>query len=471
MTIFEILESIEKTSGTNDKLAILEAHKDNELLKVFLKLGLDDRITFGVAHIKEFEPEDSIVADGELHKWFLFLCDSLIKRKLTGNSAHHEICDFLHCCTEQERLWYRRCIEKNLKSLRMGASLVNKVWPLLCLDFKCMLAEKEDKIEKIDFSKGVGVELKGNGVRTFWFIDNNGKIGNTIWYPDYFGPVGRSGMPFPQLEFLIPYVEALKLRNAVIDSEVHCNHVLEDIQTITQYEPKDIKDFTNAKGQVKKSWDKEVAKAAEVEELRKKASINIIDVLTIDEWKAQACDRIYNDRRSYITHTISKAINDAQVKDRITIMPAYLSYSYDEAIAIAKKWIAEGLEGAIIKPLEGLYRWTRHVEWCKVKEEVETDVLIVGYEIAEQTYDTTGNPNPPILGKFLVVDSEGRKFGVGTGKGWTYEFYKTALENIEDYMNKVMKITAQRFTATSAICPRFDCWRPDKLPKDIIGEA
>lgn len=469
-TFLDVLDKIETTTGTNDKLALLEANKDNIDLMDFLNFGLDDRITFGVANIKplEFTEEDRMLAGKTIFEVFKELCYQLIHRKETGNSAHRSINHFLSRCSVQEHKWYKKCIEKDLSSLRVGASLVNRVWDHLCLDFECMLAEKEEKIVKINFSKGATVELKGNGIRTLWHIGAEGKVTPWVWYPSYSGPVGRSGMPLPQFMFLKEYIEGLSLCNVVVDSEVHANHVLANIQTLMQYEEKNISDFTNSKGVVSKSWEKEVIKARTVAEIRNITTINVIDVLTMNEWYTRTCTRIYSDRRAYLNKYIDEAAKERGLNHKIQSMPYVSVDSYEAASVAAKVWINQKLEGAIVKQNDGLYRWTRHHDWTKIKEEVEADVVILGVIEAKQTFDTSGKPEPKMTGKFLVTDGT-RTFEVGTGKGWTRKFYQDSWNNKEDYIGKVMKITAQCFTSKAAICPRFDYFRDDKTKKDILG--
>jgi hypothetical protein len=474
MVYLRILEELERLQKTNEKLALLEEHKDNLNLKDYLQIALDDRITFGVAKIKDIafaDTDNFTVRDGDgTFESFRRLVSLLYHRELTGNNAHKTINWFLEGCNDLEKKWFRKCIQKDLASCKVGASLVNRVWPLLALDFKCMLAEKEEKLEKVDFSQGAGAELKGNGIRTFWPLDSEGKVTSTKWYPNYKGPIGRSGMPLPQFMFMLPHIEAVGWADQMIDTEVHCKHCLPNIQTIMQFEPAIIGDFTNDKGKVSKKWDDYLIKEKEVAILREDVTINIIDVLTKEEWEAEECERDYEERRLYLDSLDVHLCETFGTVRKIYTMPWERVDSYAEAVAVAQKWIDMKLEGAIIKPFRGKYRWTRHYDWTKVKEEVEEDVLIIGYEVAEQTYGVNGVANPPILGKFLVIDSEGRKFGVGTGIGWTFEFYREALEHIEDFHHRVMKITAQSFTSKAAICPRFDCFRDDKTARDIIGD-
>ena len=62
----------------------------------------------------------------------------------------------------------------------------------------------------------------------------------------------------------------------------------------------------------------------------------------------------------------------------------------------------------------------------KFKDFSDTEATIVGYEIGKGKRSGT-------LGKFLMMDDDGNKFGCPPGKGYNYKDLKNMLENIQDY--------------------------------------
>ena len=54
MNIKDILNALTVTSKKTEKLAILNEHKDNELLKQVFKYALDPMITFGIKKIPSY---------------------------------------------------------------------------------------------------------------------------------------------------------------------------------------------------------------------------------------------------------------------------------------------------------------------------------------------------------------------------------------------------------------------------------
>ena len=87
MNVVEILKEIKSTSGSNDKKAILEAHKENKLLREVLKMGLDPFTPFHVVKVPKVEKR--VVNPEEDIRWSSFIdaADMCATRFWTGNKA------------------------------------------------------------------------------------------------------------------------------------------------------------------------------------------------------------------------------------------------------------------------------------------------------------------------------------------------------------------------------------------------
>ena len=112
-TFIDILEQLEKTTGTNDKIAILKANSKNEILKTYLFLAMDDRVTFGIKKLPDILGSGRAIETLE-ESWINFttLCKKLIERDLTGGNAEKEITKFLSGTDNLWYKWYRKCIQR-----------------------------------------------------------------------------------------------------------------------------------------------------------------------------------------------------------------------------------------------------------------------------------------------------------------------------------------------------------------------
>jgi hypothetical protein len=456
LSLYTILNQLAATSGTNDKQIILESNKDNQELKEYLKLAIDTRIRFNVSALPEYELQGNVT---EL-PWnsFVAMAVMLWNKDATGNTALVLIENVLGGCTVEQNQWLRWCLQKDTARLGVGRKLVNKVWPGLVLDFKCSLASPEDEIEKFDWSGGAIMELKLNGIRTI-IVVRNGKVEDVY---------GRSGLPIVNFKFFADVIEQVCInddfpQNFVLDGEVHVNNSLENTMSLFGFDlTKTIEDFTNPKtGKVSKGWTDYQERKAEILQFQNEAEYCIFDYLTIEEWDNQKGTVPYNERWEKVCLFVS----DMGVLELDCYFNKPWHYDCDGllgAVAISKDFIESGFEGGILKTLNHLYSFKRDRNWVKFKEEVETDVQVIGYEISEQKYNSDGTEKPAMLGKFHVIDQAGRQYKIGTGKYFSEDKRIEIWEDPDGYLDRIYYATAQRFTDTAAICPRIEYERLDK---------
>jgi DNA ligase-1 len=88
----------------------------------------------------------------------------------------------------------------------------------------------------------------------------------------------------------------------------------------------------------------------------------------------------------------------------------------------------KGYEGSILR-LDKPYQQKRSYNLQKFKDFQDTEALIVGYEEGKGKREGT-------LGKFLMQDDDGNKFGCPPGKGYNYAALTDILNNIGDYMGQ-----------------------------------
>ena len=83
MSLFNIIDSISKASGTKAKQAIIEEHKDNELFRTYLWAMLSNDIKFGISRREVNETGTQHLDVSTLNAFVL----NLSTRRITGNAA------------------------------------------------------------------------------------------------------------------------------------------------------------------------------------------------------------------------------------------------------------------------------------------------------------------------------------------------------------------------------------------------
>ena len=153
----------------------------------------------------------------------------------------------------------------------------------------------------------------------------------------------------------------------------------------------------------------------------------------------------YDTRRDQL---ICSNIYDAQIK----YVHAQPVKSYEQARDFHATYLSEGYEGSIIR-LDGVYKHGRSYDLMKFKDFSDTEATIVGYETGKGKREGT-------LGKFIMLDDDGVKFGCPPGKGYTYKDLAHMLTNVQDYIGKRATFTYfQRTQAGSYRHPLFKCIR------------
>ena len=138
--------------------------------------------------------------------------------------------------------------------------------------------------------------------------------------------------------------------------------------------------------------------------------------------------------------------------DCVRYVPAKLVDSYNYARTLHKQYLDEGYEGSIIR-LDGLYKHGRSYDLMKFKDFSDTEATIIGYEVGKGKRSGT-------LGKFLMIDDDGVKFGCPPGKGYTYKDLAHMLKNIDQFIGQRATFTYfQRTQAGSYRHPLFKCIR------------
>jgi len=272
---------------------------------------------------------------------------------------------------------------------------------------KPMLAHKYDE-KRIDWSEPVYIQPKLDGVRCLFTKDGA------------FSRTGKQFMNVAHIELaLIPFFK--QQPDVVLDGELYNHELKNDFEKIISLVRKQ-----------KPSADDRL----EAKQLVQFHVYDYFDGVKYDSYKTRmqqlTCSDIY----------------DEQIKH----VPTMLVDTYSYARTLHEEFLEDGYEGSIIR-LNGLYKHGRSYDLMKFKDFSDTEATIIGYETGKGKRTGT-------LGKFLMQDDDGNKFGCPPGKGFTYKDLSKMLDNVHDYIGQRATFTYfQRTQAGSYRHPLFKTLR------------
>ncbi len=272
---------------------------------------------------------------------------------------------------------------------------------------KPMLAHKFDK-SRVDWSQPVYIQAKLDGVRCLFTKD---------------GAYSRTGKQFKNLAHIeLALISFFKQNpDVILDGELYNHKLKNDFEKIISLVRKQ-----------KPTADDRL----DAQHLVQFHVYDYFDGVKYDSYKTRMQQLVTSD------------IYDAQIK----YVPAKLVDSYNYARDIHAEFLDQGYEGSIIR-LDGLYKHGRSYDLMKFKDFSDTEATIIGYETGKGKRTGT-------IGKFLMQDDEGNKFGCPPGKGYNYKDLANILDNIGDYIGKRATFTYfQRTQAGSYRHPLFKCIR------------
>ena len=271
-------------------------------------------------------------------------------------------------------------------------------------DIKAMLAHKynEDKAHYPAF-----IQPKLDGVRCLFTAK---------------GAFSRANNQFMNVDHIDQALKPFFAKNptAILDGELYNHGLKDDFEKIISLVKK------------KKPTDNDKAEAAEL------VQYHVYDV-------ASMTIAPYSLRFNFIqdlTYTYPICKVDTQV-----------ALDFDEALKMHKKNLKLGYEGSIYRSFEGRYKGTRSWDLMKFKDFHDDEATIIGYDIGQGKREGT-------LGKFIMMDDDGNKFGCPPGKGYNYKDLANMLDNITDYIGERATFTYfERTKAGSYRHPHYKCLR------------
>ena len=419
MEVFDILEDLASNPSRNYKIAKLEEHKSNDVLREVVRLALDPFTQFYIRKIPKYEASGSECLIQAMDKLF-----ELSSRTLTGHAGIEHLTQVLTSLSPKNAKVLERIIAKDLKC-GVSTATANDVWLGLVVDYPCMLASQYEQklVDKIQWP--AMVQLKMDGMR-FNAIVRDGQCefksrnGKTI---DLLGNLEKE------------FVELANGIDTVFDGELL---VKDESGTLNRQTGNGILNKAG-KGTI---TDKEASMV----------HATIWDIIPYMYFVDSYCPTSYKERFARLKEA-----------DKISIVPNFIVDNIEEAQAKFKEYYDQGEEGIILKDMNAPWENKRSKSLIKFKGELECDLKIVDVE------DGTGKYQG-MLGA-LVCESEDGIIKVKVGSGFNDEDRKQITKQ-----NSVGKVVAVKYNARirskhedeSLFLPIFVEIREDKDKADSI---
>ena len=429
-SVLTILNEISSLAGSNDKLACLKKHSagpSGELLAQVLQLTYDKSYNFYIKKIPDHCP-------GGMRDlaWGLDQLSVLYTRAKTGNAGIEHLAGILSMVGDDDAEVIVKIILRDVSS-GFSDGTINKVWDGLIPELPMMLAQpmKDKFINKIKYP--AMAQLKADGARCAAVIDGMDVKLFSRNYKGYYG-----------LESLCEELtEVVKGGRYVIDGELVC--VDRDGNVL----PRKL-----SNGIINKSSKGTISKA-EAESVR----FQVWDLIPYDD---------YFHEDSYAVPTKTRYANLIKMIDgakRITAIENHVVINLAEAKVVFQKYVAQGLEGIILKNMDGPWENKRSNHQVKFKVEIESDLVVI------DMYEGNGKYEGMMGG--ITCQTRDGKVVTNVGSGFNDEDRDYFWKNKKELIGSVVEIkhnglilSKEKGATYSVFLPIFKFIRDDKEPKD-----
>lgn len=424
MSVYQILKQLESTSSTNEKQAILEQHKDNELLMECFRLMLDDTLFY----IKKIDESQLRTTSPHGQVEFLTLkeaireLESLTNRTYTGNEATLFLNALLNSVSLEDEDVLIRVVKKD-PNCGVSDKTVNKVWKGLVKDTPYMRCDGD--LQKITYP--CLAQVKSDGMFCN-IICTKGKV--TI--------LSRNGKHLDFGGILESLFDRLSDDDIVLHGELLVlddegkplprktgNGLLMSVQKYDSTRETLVEKLANTKTdkQYNKIQMELVVLDEKINNIRNNTVVNLWDSVYYHSWK-NGYGVVFCWERFDCTGEIVNLLNTEKVK--------LIDHRYVESLEDINQYYLEvlsgGEEGLVIKNPNGPWESGNSKNLIKMKAEEECDLVC---------YDTIPHKkNPNLIGALCCMSGDG-KIRVDVGSGLTDEDRE---KGKDFYIDKIMTV-------------------------------
>lgn len=450
----DVLDRIESISARSIKEELLAEAITDPLMKDVVNCACNPFITYGVkpARPKVFGDQEFDTSTA----WIWIMLNKLANRELTGGDAKAEIkAAFERLDTSgAELLW--RILNKDLRC-GITAKTVNTVLPGTIPVFEVMLSKVYE--EKRIKAWPVGVEPKMDGMRAMILV-KDGKA----------RAFSRVGNHIPALDYLSDQIAATV--QAAMDDVVKTEGALARAY---------IKLLGGDPQNPKVAIDCEAISNGDFYDggLKRKdedatgVTLHVFDALpyALLDRPEREINIPFKARRKFAEFIVKSAVTGAPMQ----MTPLRYAQSHDEIMEITEDHWRRGLEGSMVKLLDGPYVKTKGHIWMKIKKQETLDLRVVG------AFEGAGKYEGQLGGLIVEGEADGKRVAVRVGGGFTDDeriaFWMAYQKEKDDpdqegtlVLGRLCEVEFHEFTPpTDGVCslrhPRYLRWRDDKDEK------
>lgn len=418
----DIIKEIREAEGTNNKLRILEYHKDNEQLQRVLKMTYDKvSFTYGVTmkSVNSFVCVNEDFSTITLKEALDSIESNLCTRKVTGHAALKLVTDLLLKVDVDDSPIIEGIISRDL-DIKLGRTSINKVFKKLIVKPAYMRCSLKDKLSKITYP-AISDKKEDGTYRSV--ISDSSSIST----------MSRPG----ELDNFKKFQEKTKtLQDGVLIGEFLIRSLPGSINR------------QKANGLINSDTEQD------------DMYFSVWDYLTLEEFAEGKSSTHYIDRKNK-----AKQIVEELGDDCIQMVEYKIVNSYEEALEHYSELIEKGFEGTVLKNMNTPFKDGTSTSQIKMKEEAVAEFRVVGFQ--EGTKGLTGS-----LGAILIESECGQvksKFS-----SFEHSVGQEIWDNQDKYMNGIVSVKYNGVTKArgndfyALMYGKFDSWRIGE--KDVADD-
>jgi ATP-dependent DNA ligase len=358
-SVYGILDRLAFTASRNDKISILEEHKDNEDLKGVLVHALNPYMQYNIKKIPNYDSADHPTVT--LKQFFAEL-PNFSDRTVSGHAAVAHLKHLLESMHPYDAVVAERIIGKDLRC-GVAESTVNKVYKDLIPTYPCLLgkAYDEDTIKAIVYP--AISQIKADGMRVNVIVRQNAS-GN--WYVTVRGRSGKLVDLLGHLDDSFCNLGRSYSRDVVFDGELIV--VESDGKTL---------DRKTGNGILNKAV-KGTITAKEAAKVR----VRLWDMIDYDKFLKYEDITPYEDR-------FSKLVTHVDLTPHIlySIIESKVVNNFKEVLDHFAEAIARGEEGTMLKNLASIWEDKRSKHLIKFKAVNEMELEVTDWQEGTGKYE------------------------------------------------------------------------------------
>jgi ATP-dependent DNA ligase len=453
--IKEILDEITAISGTNDKIKALSQHSDNAMLKVVLYRAHSKRVKFYLRQIPEYTP-----SEGKLCRdigWALRRLEDLQFQRVSGNEAIEHLKETLESISKDDATVIELIIGKSTKT-GLGTTNMNKVFKNLIEKTPYQGAKPftEDLARKL-FDTPHAREF---GVRSD--IKMDGRYANGLVQSGDVEAISRQG-EITHVGDALFLKELSQFPDCVLNGELTidgldrytANGIVASIVDIEG------KRETRGPQETSKKINAFTQKHGDYFEMSHNIRYTVWDMITTDEYFDKKSKRPYEERRALLVQMLDKFQTT-----KISMVESKIVFTYAEAVQHFQEALSRGLEGTIIKDMQGAWKDGKPTWQIKMKLEIDVDLKIVGFN-----YGTGKNIN--VISSLDCESSDGliKTSPTGIKEVMMQHITETQSELLDTILEvKCSGLSQARTGEYSLLHPVFKILRDDKDTCDSLDD-